>query len=227
MCVERRENIATGLRGEEVAMQKSTSLFSEYSLLSDGALARKTLAGEQDAFEAIISRYQTFLFRFACHYLKDDDAAEDILQHVWIQLHLSMPNLSSRETLRPWLLLVTRNACLDELRRRHTRDVVCFSELNTAKRKKEALQLAAIQDPELLPEEMMELLNQQQELQQAMQKLPLRFRTIVYLRCIGQLDFTEIGHKLNMPRATAKTYYYRALPRLRTALDQVNISSVS
>jgi RNA polymerase sigma-70 factor, ECF subfamily len=206
-------------------MQKTTSLFSEYSLLSDGALTRKTLAGEQDAFEAIIYRYQTFLFRFACHYLKDDDAAQDVLQHVWIHLHLSLSKLSSRETLRPWLLLVTRNACLDELRRRHTRDAVRFSELDTEGRKKEALQLAAIQDPEPLPEEMMELVNRQQELWQAMQKLPLRFRTIVYLRCIGEMDFTEIGHKLNIPRATAKTYYYRALPRLRTALDQENISS--
>lgn len=207
-------------------MLKSTSPFSEYSIFSDSVLTRKTLAGEQDAFEAIIYRYQTFLFRFACNYLKDDDGVEDVLQHVWIKLHLSLSKLSSRETLRPWLLLVTRNACLDELRRRHTREALHFSELNTEKRKKEALQLTAIQDPELLPEEMMDLAIQQQELRWAMQQLPLRFREIVYLHCIGELDFTEIGHKLNMPRATAKTYYYRALPRLRTVLNQENISQV-
>lgn len=208
---------------EVIVQKKSASPFSEYSLLSDNALIRKTLVGDQRAFEAIIFRYRTSLFRFAWQYLKDYDAIEDILQHVWLQLHLCISRLSSRDSVRSWLLLVTRNACLDELRRRRNRDVVHLSELESKRRGKEYLQLAAIQDNEPLPEEMVEHAFQQQELRQAMQKLPLSFRRIVYLHCIGQLDFTEIAHRLNMPRATAKTYYYRALPRLRTALQQENM----
>lgn len=204
-------------------MPKSALLVSEYSLLSDCVLIGQTLAGNQDAFEAIIYRYRASLFRFACRFLKDSDTAEDVLQHVWIKLYLSLSKLSSRNTLRSWLLVVTRNACLDELRRRHTRDAVRFSELDTEKRKQDVLQMFAVQDPEPLPEEMLERFIQRQELGQAMQKLSSRSRAIVYLHCIDQLDFTEIAHKLNMPRATAKTYYYRALPRLRTALHEENI----
>jgi RNA polymerase sigma-70 factor (ECF subfamily) len=43
------------------------------------------------------------------------------------------------------------------------------------------------------------------------------------LRYAAQLSFSEIGQALNMPEATAKTYFQRAKPLLRTALiNQAN-----
>ena len=59
---------------------------------------------------------------------------------------------------------------------------------------------------------------QQQRLQEAIQTLPIKFRSVVLLRYAGQLSFSEIGQILNMPEATAKTYYQRAKPLLRAAL---------
>ncbi len=43
-------------------------------------------------------------------------------------------------------------------------------------------------------------------------------RSIVQLRCFGQLTFAEIGRTLNLPETTVKTSFYRSLPRLRRAL---------
>ena len=54
--------------------------------------------------------------------------------------------------------------------------------------------------------------------QQAIRGLPPRFRPVVHLRCFGQLSFSEIGRTLQMPETTAKTYFHRALTRLRSAL---------
>jgi DNA-directed RNA polymerase specialized sigma24 family protein len=48
--------------------------------------------------------------------------------------------------------------------------------------------------------------------------LPLKFRMVVLLRYTGQLSFGEIGQALDMPEATAKTYFQRAKPLLRAAL---------
>jgi RNA polymerase sigma-70 factor (ECF subfamily) len=58
----------------------------------------------------------------------------------------------------------------------------------------------------------------QAALQEAIDALPAKFRSVVLLRYTSQLSFSEIGKTLNMPEATAKTYFQRARPLLRAAL---------
>ena len=58
--------------------------------------------------------------------------------------------------------------------------------------------------------------------------LPPQLRSIVNLRCFGQLTFAENGRLLNMPETTVKTYFYRSLPSLRRALaSNVPCASIS
>jgi RNA polymerase sigma factor (sigma-70 family) len=52
----------------------------------------------------------------------------------------------------------------------------------------------------------------------AIQTLPSRFRAVFILRHICQLTFPEIGQRLKIPEATAKTYCYRACIQLRSRL---------
>src|SRR6266851_10311740 len=97
--------------------------------MTDGLLARQTLAGDQYAFESLVHRYSTPLFNFIYRFLGDYDQACDILQHVFIQLHSSLPTLRTDKPLKAWLFQVARNRCLDELRRKHA---IHFSELEAA-----------------------------------------------------------------------------------------------
>ena len=69
-----------------------------------------------------------------------------------------------------------------------------------------------------LPDEMAERNDLQAKLHQAIDSLPPKFRSVVLLRYTSQLSFSEIGKTLNMPEATAKTYFQRARPLLRTAM---------
>jgi RNA polymerase sigma-70 factor (ECF subfamily) len=71
----------------------------------------------------------------------------------------------------------------------------------------------------MLPEELMESQDLQQLLQQTIQSLPPKFRSVVLLRYISQLSFAEIGKTLGMPEATAKTYFHRAKMLLRRLLS--------
>ena len=73
-------------------------------------------------------------------------------------------------------------------------------------------------DTRPLPDEIAERHDLQSALRQAIEALPPKFRSVVLLRYAGQLSFSEIGKTLNMPEATAKTYFQRARPLLRNAL---------
>ena len=57
-------------------------------------------------------------------------------------------------------------------------------------------------------------------LQRAIDALPPKFRAVVLLRYASQLSFSEIGQALQMPEATAKTYFQRAKPLLRASLKE-------
>jgi RNA polymerase sigma-70 factor (ECF subfamily) len=184
--------------------------------IADGILVQQALAGNQGAFETLVRRYNVPLFNFICHSLSDYDQACDVLQHVFLQLYICMPKLHTDAPLKAWLFQVARNRCLDELRRKRA---IHFSELEAASDDDELSPLAIMPDTSPLPEEIAEQYDLQRSLHKAIQSLPPKFRSVVLLRYAGQLSFSEIGHTLNMPEATAKTYFQRARPLLRTALN--------
>jgi len=183
--------------------------------ITDGTLVQQTLAGDQRAFETLVHRYNVPLFNFICHCLGDYDLACDVSQQVFLQLYISMPTLRTGEPLKAWLFQVARNRCLDELRRKRA---IHFSELEAASDDDDLSPLAIMPDMRPLPEEIAERHDLQSALRQAIEALPPKFRYVVLLRYAGQLSFSEIGKTLNMPEATAKTYFQRARPLLRTAL---------
>ncbi len=186
--------------------------------ISDMVLARQALSGEQDAFESLVRRYSTPLFNFICRFLGDYDQACDVLQQVFMRFYTSLPNLGTDEPFKPWLFQVARNCCVDELRRRK-RYAIHFSQLETENSEGETTFLSDMADPSPLPEEIMERHDLQHMLQGAIQSLPPKFRDVVTLRYLAQLSFSEIGNTLNMPEATAKTYFHRAKVLLRKTLS--------
>src|SRR5713226_10596651 len=141
--------------------------------ITDGMLARQTLAGDQYAFEHLVKRYSTPLFNFIYRFLGDYDQACDILQHVFIQLHSSLPTLRTDKPLKAWLFQVARNRCLDELRRKRA---IHFSELEAVNDEDDLSPLVALPDNSPLPEELAERRDLQQTLHKAIMSLPPKFR---------------------------------------------------
>lgn len=185
---------------------------------ADGVLLEQAVAGDECAFEALVSRYQHSLLHSIRCILKDDELAYDVLQCVLLKFYVSLPILRRDVRLNAWLFQVARNRCMDELRKQHCRPALRFSELSREDENEELEPTECIQDPYPLPEEMVEQLDLQAVLQQAIGTLPPRFRLVVDLRFFEQLSFAEISQILKMPTSTAKTYCYRSIRRLRSTL---------
>ena len=91
----------------------------------------------------------------------------------------------------------------------------------------EAASLIATPDTSPTPEEFAERHDLQQDIQRAIQALPHKYRSVVWLYYGEQLNFSEIGRALHMPNATVKTRFHRAKPFLRAVLTaQLHITSV-
>jgi len=196
--------------------------------VSDGLLIEQALAGDQCAFESLAHRYHHQLVSHIRGLLNDYDQSYDVLQHVYLQLYLSLPILLRNVSLKAWLFQVARNRCLDELRKRRRRPEVPFSTIERENGEEGLSPLDALPDPKPLLEEMTESSELHGLLHAAIGSLPPKLRSIVHLHCFRQLTFSEIGRTLNMPETTVKTYFYRSLPRLRSALaSNVRFASIS
>src|SRR6266568_2164428 len=109
----------------------------KYSILQgqgvpDGVLVGQALAGDQLAFELLVSRYHRPLVSCIRGFLKDNEQVSDVLQHVFLQLYLSLPVLLRNVSLRAWLFQVARHRCLDELRKRRCKAAIPFSTLEVS-----------------------------------------------------------------------------------------------
>jgi RNA polymerase sigma factor (sigma-70 family) len=182
--------------------------------LTDTVLAQQVKSGDQGAFEVLVQRYRTPLFHFIYRFLADYDLTCDMLQEVFLRFYISLPQLKTSAPFKQWLFHVARNCCVDELRKKR-RSALSFSELEVEERENESTDLWEIPDPGPLPEEVVERRDLQALVQEAIRALPPRYRSIMLLRYVAQLSFSEIGEILSMPESTAKTYFHRAKPLLR------------
>lgn len=198
-------------------VQRSQRVNLSHTLV-DHMLVKQVLAGDQRAFEVLIKKYEQPLCGYMWRILKDQELIADVMQSVFFQLSVSLPKLRTTHSLKPWLFRVAYYRCLDELRKNARRQSVPFSLLPGQGSEEESLLVETLPDSHLTPEEFLERQEIYEQLVHAIGTLSPTFRAVVHLRYFGELSFSEIGKRLNMPASTAKTYAHRSLPRLRAAL---------
>jgi len=215
-------------------MMIADTLIPQLEQLTDEELMRQVIQGSQRAFEVVVHRYQSLIFSSALRSLGDYELAEDITQSVFLQLHLSHPIPTNEySSLKAWLLHVVGNRCKDVLRKRQRyKPPILFSELYTGLTEdysdedvlhwllKMPSLLTNLPDSGTSPEEVLERRDLRETLEKAINALPERYRKVVLLRHFAQLSYAEVGRVLKMSENTAKTYFQRARPLLRTALTE-------
>lgn len=201
-------------------MQTQEDRYSGDSEAADSLLVQQVLSGDQDAFEALVSRYKKPLVGLILHYVGEYHEVEDILQQVWLQLYLSLASLRPYVQIKSWLFTVARNRSLDFLRHKHmlSKRLLFFCELETRIDEDEVTFLDTIPDTSPTPEEQVELHELQREIQLAIQSLPRTYRSVVWHFYRSQLNYAEIGRILGIPGSTVKTQFNRAKPFLRAAV---------
>ncbi len=80
-------------------------------------LASKAAAGDRDALASFVAQSQADVWRLCAH-LVEPAAADDLTQEVYLRAIPALASFRADASARSWLLAITRNTCMDELRRR-------------------------------------------------------------------------------------------------------------
>lgn len=169
-------------------------------------LAARLQAGDRDAFEEVFRRHYGRLADYAMGLVGSRDAAEDVVQEVFVTLWIQRQRVSTPENLIAYLYRSVRNRGLNFLR--HERLVTDFR----ARRVAEEPPVTAPADRETEDSEIASALRQ------AVAALPPRSREVFQLSRDRGLTYPEIASTLGISVKTVETLMGRALKAVRARL---------
>jgi RNA polymerase sigma-70 factor (ECF subfamily) len=180
--------------------------------LSDADLIGRAAAGDARALEVLYDRYSRVVFSFALKTLRDRQAAEELLQEVFFRVWQQGGAFrESRGSFVSWLLSITHNMAIDEVRRRRRRPQKADSE------EPETI-LAAVADTGSDVEDEVWLGTLRETIATAMDQLPAAQRDAIELAYYQGLTQREIAEALGEPLGTIKTRMRLGMQKLREAL---------
>ncbi len=172
-------------------------------------------AGNEIVFTLIMDKWYSRLFNFARGYLNNEENVKEVLQDVFLQLWDNRQKLADNSSLNAYLFALTRNRCVDLIRRE--RVVLQFQ----ADKKDEYIRLTenyhALSDhilDEIFASEL------QTEIDNIINKLPEQCRRVFTMSRTGGLKNSEISQSLNISVKTVESHITKALRSIRQILEK-------
>jgi RNA polymerase sigma-70 factor (ECF subfamily) len=178
---------------------------------------KKALA-EQDfraGVGALMRNHGTAVYRFCLDLLREPDAAQDLLQLVFLQAYEALPRYEPRTTPRAWLFGIARHRCMDALKgqRMRLRVVTAGAELPDSP------------DPTEGTEKSLLRTELQRALWECLEELPVSARELLHLRFSAQLPYEEIAELSGERPGTLRVRVARAMPLLRQCLERKGMAA--
>ncbi len=164
-------------------------------------MQRQTTEDRECALERLMAEYGDQVMRTCLLYLQRRQLAEDASQETFIRAWRALDRLQSKETEKAWLLKIAVNVCKSELRSRSRR-----------------IPEAKVTEDEI-PENGREDQYPDRTVFNAVNSLPLRYRSPVILYYYQGLPVSDIAGILHIPGATVRTRLSRARALLRNQLE--------
>jgi RNA polymerase sigma-70 factor, ECF subfamily len=170
-------------------------------------------AGDLEAFEALVTRYQHRVVGTAAKMLGNAAEAEDIGQQVFVRVWKSAPRYEPSAKFTTWLMTITRNLVFNELRRRRRTQLVSIeSDQEDAVQHQFADEGAPAPSEKLLDAEL------QETIEAAIASLPEKQRLAIVLRRYEGMPYEEIAKVLKTSVAAVKSILFRARAELKERL---------
>lgn len=181
--------------------------------LADERLVELALDGDEDAYGALVQRYQRRLTAFLGQLVGDIELARELSQEAFIRAWSALERFDPRYRFSTWLFRIAHNLGIDHLRRRRLQTVGLY---RTDSDGDEVEVVVAALDKDPLGH--LENRALAEELHQVIDNLRPEYRELVLLRHFGGLSYQEIAEFKDMPLGTVKNKLFRAHSVLRRAL---------
>ena len=180
---------------------------------SDADLIRAAQASDHQAFETLVRRYSERAFRAAYRVVRDQQAAEEVLQEALIKAYRALPRFEARSSFYTWLYRITVNLALDRRRRGKRAPAVEWDDAIALEIDPRST-LPEPADPEVasLRMEVRELVAE------GIQTLPDGQREVLLLREVDGLSYEEIADTMQISKGTVMSRLHYARKKMMAFL---------
>lgn len=194
-------------------MRSDLTTHTELNDFDEQELVARVQNGDTEAFNPLVYKYQQRIYNLIYRKVGDRETAKDLCQEVFLKAWQALPNFKGESVFYSWLYQIAVNRSIDFLRKRDRGKVLGLEEL--PQNADDTLQMTDLQPS---PCEMLERRELGHIIREAIRKLPLGQRNVIYLRHWEGLPIKEIASRLGKSESTVKTYLHHAHRKLRNIL---------
>ncbi len=202
--------------GEARADRQRRPSIQDFGRFSDEELMEEIVRGSEEAFAALVRRYQGRVVNVVARLINDRDRAQEIAQETFLRVFIHRERYRPSGKFSTWLYTIAVNLGKNEIRRRvRARGSVSLDKLLEATGDSGAF----IADAGPGPERIYQRESTRKRVSRAVAQLPGKFREVIVLRDIQQLSYEEIGEVLQIPGGTVRSRINRARLALKEILE--------
>jgi RNA polymerase sigma-70 factor (ECF subfamily) len=164
--------------------------------------------GDPEARAWVARTWTPSVYRFALRMLREPEDARDVTQDVMVRLLGTLDRYDASRPFSTWALSITRNACIDLLRKRTSRRSTTDVEL--VDDRPSPLQVTTREE-------------RADALHQALAELPPMYREVLLLYHFEHLKYTEIADALDVPIGTVMNRIFRARQKVKALFEERGI----
>jgi RNA polymerase sigma-70 factor (ECF subfamily) len=182
----------------------------------DAALMLLVKQGDSHAFAQLVDKYKQPVMNMVYRMLRDATEAEDIAQNVFIQVYKSAHRYQIASKFSTWLFTITRNLCLNELRRRSRHPADSIESSFPSDDPQPSMQLEDKKNAS--PPDNMLRSELAQKIDDAVNELPESQRIAIVLCRQEEMSYEEIAEVLGCSLSATKSLIHRARETLKQKL---------
>lgn len=185
--------------------------------IDDNKLIESYFNGDEQSFSILVKKYLNSVYSFAYTYVKDTNVAEDITSDVFLKFFKNIKKFDKNKKFKTWVFEITKNTALDYIKKKKD---INFSNIQSEEDDEENYFENSIVDESKLQDEVFDIKSNILIIKNEIDKLPLKYKEVVNLYYISELNFREISEFLNESIDTVKSKHRRALISLKQSLNK-------
>ena len=185
--------------------------------MTNADLINQALEGDQHAYAEIVDRFRGKIFGLVYRMVKNREEAQDLTQETFIKAFNSLATFNSEYAFSTWLYKIAANTCIDHFRKKRLKT---FPLDNPITVKDSQIQREFPDRHEIEPDNKLLSKERKNIIDQAIDRLPQKYKQVIYLRHKVEKSYEEIAEELDLPLGTVKVRIFRAREMLKKILKE-------
>jgi RNA polymerase sigma-70 factor (ECF subfamily) len=181
--------------------------------MNDVELLKRYVAGDERAFQELISQYKDSVYAFLRRFLNDRDLVDDVFQETFMQLYVSRDTFDQSKPLRPWLFTIAANKAKDALRRSQRVDSTNLGSMFDSEEHSIDDVLNTLDHDDRMPYDDLIREETAAQVKRIIARMPVKLREILILAYFHKFPYAEIAGILGIPVGTVKSRLHIAVNR--------------